>query len=132
MSPVQRFCLSDRHAPARISRLHQALQFAFPQRSAIALIVMLMLAVAAINAVEPLIIKCAFDGLAARRALEILFLSLAALAAVALVRELMDAAANWLTWRTRIGLQYALLEAAIGKLHRMPLRIQRSDGVGAI
>ena len=25
--------------------------------------------------------------------------------------------ANWLTWRTRIGLQYALLEATVGKLH---------------
>ncbi len=50
----------------------------------------------------------------------------------AVARETMDGFANWLTWRTRIGLQYALLEATIGKLHRMPLRVQRSEGIGAI
>ncbi len=50
----------------------------------------------------------------------------------ALARETMAGFSNWLTWRTRIGLQYALLEATIGKLHRMPLRIQRSEGIGAI
>ncbi len=50
----------------------------------------------------------------------------------ALARETMAGFSNWLTWRTRVGLQYALLEATIGKLHRMPLRIQRSEGIGAI
>jgi ATP-binding cassette subfamily B protein len=49
-----------------------------------------------------------------------------------LARELMEGSANWLTWRTRIGLQYALLEAVVGKLHCMPPRVQRSEGIGAI
>lgn len=53
------------------------------------------------------------------------------LAALALVRERAQGVSDWLTWRTRIGLQYALLEATAGKLHNMPLRIQRSEGVGA-
>jgi ATP-binding cassette subfamily B protein len=57
---------------------------------------------------------------------------LVGLAILALSRESMEGAANWLTWRTRIGLQYALLEATVGKLHKMPLRMQRSEGVGAI
>jgi ATP-binding cassette subfamily B protein len=48
------------------------------------------------------------------------------------VRELFEGTANWLTWRTRIGLQYALLEGTIGKLHKKPLRLQRSEGIGAI
>src|SRR5690349_10066359 len=91
-----------------------------------------MLAVAAINAIEPLIIKSIFDGLTVPGATSILMVSLGALAAIAIARELMDGAANWLTWRTRIGLQYALLEATVGKLHRLPLQIQRSEGVGAI
>ncbi|WP_409410754.1 ABC transporter transmembrane domain-containing protein [Bradyrhizobium sp. sBnM-33] len=59
-------------------------------------------------------------------------LSIVALGGLAFLRESLDATASWLTWRTRIGLQYALLEAAIGKLHKMPLRMQRSEGVGAI
>jgi ATP-binding cassette, subfamily B, bacterial len=61
-----------------------------------------------------------------------LVLGIVALAGFALLRELMDGIANWLTWRTRIGLQYALMEATIGKLHKMPLRMQRSEGIGAI
>jgi ATP-binding cassette subfamily B protein len=125
---------ASRHwpTPGRLKRLHKAVQFAFPQRFAIAAIVALMLVVAAINAIEPLIIKSIFDGLTAAGATSILILSLGALAAIAIVRELMDGAANWLTWRTRIGLQYALLEATVGKLHKLPLQIQRSEGVGAI
>jgi ATP-binding cassette subfamily B protein len=113
-------------------RLRQAVPFAFPQRRAIVAIMMLTLTVAAVNAVEPLIVKAMFDNLTGRQAVSALVMAIAALAGCALLRELMDGTSNWLTWRTRIGLQYALLEATIGKLHTMPLRIQRSAGVGAI
>jgi ATP-binding cassette subfamily B protein len=121
---------SQRHA--MLQRLHQAAQFAFPQRDAILLILGFTLAVAAISAVEPLILKSIFDELAEDREVRALLLSVGALLGLAIGRELLDSAANWLTWRTRIGLQYALLEATVGKLHKMPLRIQRSEGVGAI
>src|SRR6185312_13993260 len=57
---------------------------------------------------------------------------LAFLAVLAVTRESAQGITDWLTWRTRIGLQYALLEATVGKLHNMPLRLQRSEGVGAI
>jgi ATP-binding cassette, subfamily B, bacterial len=113
-------------------RLRQAVHFAFPQRRAIIVIMMLTLTVAAVNAVEPLIVKAMFDSLTSDQAVSILVLAIAALAGCAVLRELMDGTSNWLTWRTRIGLQYALLEATVGKLHTMPLRIQRSEGVGAI
>ncbi|MDW6023948.1 ABC transporter ATP-binding protein [Mesorhizobium sp. BAC0120] len=116
----------------RPRRLYQAVRFAFPQRYAIAIIVGLTLTVAAINAIEPLIIKAVFDALAIGQSGRVLVLGLAALAGFAVLREAMSALGNWLTWRTRIGLQYALLEATIGKLHKMPLRMQRSEGIGAI
>lgn len=121
-------------APAhpRLRRFHQAVQFAFPQRASIGVIVALMLSVAAINAVEPLIVKSILDGLASAQAGRIVVISLAALAVAAIAREVMDGAAHWLTWRTRIGLQYALLEATVGKLQTMPLHFQRRAGVGAI
>ncbi len=112
-------------------RLHEAVRFAFPQRHAIAAIVLLTLTVAAISAVEPLVLKAIFDELTAQRG-RILVWSIAALGGLALLREVLEGTANWLTWRTRIGLQYALLEATIGKLHKMPLRMQRSEGIGAI
>ena len=112
-------------------RLHEAVRFAFPQRHAIAAIVVLTLTVAAISAVEPLVLKAIFDELTAQRG-RILVWSIAALGGLALLREVLEGTANWLTGRTRIGLQYALLEATIGKLHKMPLRMQRSEGIGAI
>src|SRR5689334_2201582 len=115
-----------------LRRLRKAVHFAFPQRRAIIAIMMLTLTVAAVNAVEPLIVKTMFDSLTGHQAVSSLLLAIAALAGCAVLRELMDGTSNWLTWRTRIGLQYALLEATIGKLHKMPLRIQRSEGVGAI
>ncbi len=122
--------ISDRRV--RLQRLNQVARFAFPQRHAIAIILGFTLAVAAISAVEPLILKALFDELAGARSHQTLIISVATLLGLAIARELLDGAANWLTWRTRIGLQYALLEATVGKLHKMPLRIQRSEGVGAI
>jgi ATP-binding cassette subfamily B protein len=112
--------------------LHEAVRFAFPHRYSVAAILALTLFVAAISAIEPLVLKLIFDGLTGDAAFHTLLTGLGALAAFAIGREGADAASNWLTWRTRIGLQYALLEATVGKLHRMPLRIQRSEGVGAV
>jgi ATP-binding cassette subfamily B protein len=117
---------------ARFRQLHEAVRFAMPQRHAILSIILLTLAVAAINACEPLILKWIFDGLTTSGALQLLLIGIGLLGLLAIVRESMDGVANWLTWRTRIGLQYALLEATIGKLHRMPLAVQRSEGIGAI
>ena len=115
-----------------LGRLHESVRFAFPQRNAVLIIVGLTLCVAGVNAVEPLILKFVFDELADMRRFHELLQGVLLLAGLAVARECLDAVANWLTWRTRLGLQYALLEAVIGKLHRMPLRMQRSEGVGAI
>jgi ATP-binding cassette subfamily B protein len=113
-------------------RLHQAVRFALPQRNAILLILLLTLFMAAANACEPLALKYIFDHLAPASALRPFIIGLGILAALALSREAAHGISDWLTWRTRIGLQYALLEATVGKLHNMPLRMQRSEGVGAI
>src|SRR3954469_721146 len=113
-------------------RLHQAVRFALPQRNAIVTIIALTAFMAAANAAEPLALKYLFDGLSTRGSLEPLATGVAVLAALALSREAAHGFSDWLTWRTRIGLQYALLEATVGKLHNMPLRMQRSEGVGAI
>jgi ATP-binding cassette, subfamily B, bacterial len=122
----------DQGTAGRLQRLHDAVRFALPQRNAIALILVLVLAVASLNAFEPLILKWIFDELTGGQHPNVILAGLLMLLAFALARELMDGFASWLTWRSRIGVQYALLEATIGKLHRMPLRLQRSEGIGAI
>jgi hypothetical protein len=90
--------------PNRPRRLHQAVRFALPQKHAIAVIVTLTLTIAALNALKPLVIKMVFDELTAQR-VRILALSIAALGGLALLREVLEGVANWLTWRARIGLQ---------------------------
>jgi len=110
-------------------RLYRAVQFAFPQRHVIATIAVLTLITAVLNAIEPLLIKSVFDDLTSRQG-RLLVLSIIALGWLALAREAFEGTSNWLTWRARISLQYALLEATIGKLHKMPLQMQRSEGNG--
>lgn len=112
--------------------MRRALSFAAPHRGAVLAISGLTLLAAAANAGEPLILKYIFDELAGGRALQPLFHGALALAALALLREGVNSLSNWLTWRTRLGLHYSLLEATVGRLHRMPLSLQRSEGVGAI
>jgi ATP-binding cassette subfamily B protein len=123
---------SARSLFSKASHLHQAIRFALPQRNVILSIIALMMMAAMINVIEPLLFKSLFDELASEQRVRAVILVVAILCVLALLREFADGTANWLTWRTRIDLQYALLETTVGKLHKMPLRLQRSEGVGAI
>jgi ATP-binding cassette, subfamily B, bacterial len=112
--------------------LHSAMRFALPHRNAIIVILLLTVLMAGANAAEPLVLKYIFDDLAEQAAWQVVAQGLILLSVLAVLREVARGFSDWLTWRTRIGLQYALLEATVGKLHNMPLRMQRSEGVGAI
>lgn len=116
----------------RKRRMRDAIAFAAPYWRAISLVIALMLSVSALNAIEPLILKMVFDGFGTSNESHRLVIGIIGFAAIVLARELTEGSANWLTWRTRIGFQHDLLEATIGKLHRMPLSVQRGEGVGAI
>ena len=118
-------------APSQ-SRLRRALGFAFPHRHAVGIICLMTLVLAVVNAAEPLVLKYIFDELTEHGSLRPLGIGVVILVVLGLVREGGGALSNWATWRTRLGIHYALLEATVGRLHRMPLRIQRSEGVGAI
>lgn len=113
-------------------QLRRALVFAVPHRRTIVLVLLLTLAVAVVSSVEPLVLKHIIDGLTAGRGLSAVGVGLVLLGIMFLFREGASGTSNWLTWRMRIGLQYALLEATVERLHRMPLKMQRSEGVGAV
>lgn len=119
-------------SPAQPSRLRRALAFTRPHRRPVIAITVFTLLVAALNAAEPLVLKLIFDGLEQTRELRALWIGVAILVGLALLREGLNALTNWFTWHTRLGIHYALLETTVGRLHRMPLRLQRSEGVGAI
>jgi ATP-binding cassette subfamily B protein len=127
LTPAASISTSD----ARRARLRRALLFAFPYRRTVGIILLVTLVIAALNAAEPLILKFIFDKLgAADRAA--LVTGIIWLLGVGLLREAGTAATNWLTWHTRLGLHYSLLEATVSRLHRLPLSFHRSEGVGAI
>lgn len=115
-----------------VGRMRRALQFAAPFRRTVIAISVCTLLIAGANAVDPLIMKYIIDGLGGEWTMDRLVRPILLLAVLALFREGLASLSNWLTWRTRIGLHYSLLEATVGKLHAMPLRLQRSEGVGAI
>jgi ATP-binding cassette subfamily B protein len=114
------------------SRWRRALAFTFPHKRAVLAISGFTLIMAALNAAEPLVLKLIFDGLEKTRAMRGLLIGVGVLVGLTLLRELLGWVTNSLTWHTRLGIHFALLESTVGRLHRMPLRLQRSEGVGAI
>jgi ATP-binding cassette, subfamily B, bacterial len=119
-------------APARPAGLRRAAEFLVPFRGAIARILLVALALAAVNAAEPLALKRIFDGLGVGASARGLVEGILALVALGLLREGLTAVSNWLTWRTRIGIQFSLTDATIGRLHRLPLSFHHAEGVGAV
>jgi hypothetical protein len=83
------------------------------------------LATAAINAAEPLVLKYIFDELAAHRTLRPLVVGIGILLGLGVVREVAGAGSNWLTWKTRIGVHYGLLDAMIRR-KCIPFSISRN------
>ena len=116
----------------RRNRLQRALRFTRAHRGSVIVISLCTLVLAAANAAEPLILKFVFDSLGEGRPLRELTRGIVLLVGIVVGREIVSAISNWLTWHTRLGIHYALLDATVGRLHSMPLRMQHSEGVGAV
>ncbi|ABC80842.1 ABC transporter ATP-binding protein [Anaeromyxobacter dehalogenans] len=112
--------------------LLRAAEFLVPFRLPIAGILLVALTLAGVNAAEPLALKRIFDSLALGQGGRPLAEGVISLVVLGLLREAFTATSNWLTWRTRIGIQYRLTEATVGRLHRLPLTFHRAEGVGAL
>jgi ATP-binding cassette subfamily B protein len=108
------------------------MEFLRPYRGSVILLLVLAVALAAVNAAEPLTLRAAFDALAGRGGKGPLARALLALVGLGLGREALAACSNWLTWRTRIGIQYGLTEATVGRLHQLPVSFHKAEGVGAL
>ncbi|MFN7137995.1 MAG: ABC transporter ATP-binding protein [Limisphaerales bacterium] len=106
--------------------------FAFPYKKTVGILLLLTLVLSGVNAVEPLVLKFIFDNLSATPELRALLVGILGLLVLGLFRELVTGISNWLTWHTRLGIHYALLEATVGRLQLLPLSFHRSEGVGAI
>ncbi|ABS27421.1 ABC transporter ATP-binding protein [Anaeromyxobacter sp. Fw109-5] len=120
------------HPPRRRAGLRRATEFLDPARGAISAILAIAIALAALNAAEPLALRHVFDGLAGGHAARGFAEGVLALVVLGLLREALQGVSNWLTWRTRIGIHFRLTEATVERLHRLPLTFHRAEGVGAV
>lgn len=121
--------LRNRGNPSRALR---ALEFISPFRKSVFIILFLVFAVAALDAFEPLLLKSLFDRLGKNGPGRELMFVVLGLTAIGLWREALNGFSNWLTWRVRLGVNYGLLEATVGRLHSLPLQYHRNETVGSI
>ncbi|MCO5168798.1 MAG: ABC transporter ATP-binding protein/permease [Planctomycetes bacterium] len=117
--------------PRAASRTRRILGYLRPHRRVVAAILALTLAVAVANTIEPLVLKFIVDGLQEGEGTRPLLLGIGGLLGLAVVREGLGGVSNWLTWRTRLHVHFALMEATVSRLHRLPLSFHRAEGVGA-
>jgi ATP-binding cassette subfamily B protein len=110
--------------------VRRALGFARDQRRTMGFIVVLTIGVGVIGAIDPLIMRALVDGVVARRAASQLVVGLLSLLVLYLLREGLSALANWFTWRTRVRVQYAILDAVVGRLHALSIAYHKSEPVG--
>jgi ATP-binding cassette subfamily B protein len=113
-------------------RLRRALSFARPYRKSIAFILALTMVTAVISAIQPLVMKHIFDQLGESGTIEAVMWGLGALVGLALINEAFTGISNWFTWRTRIGIQYSLLEESVDSLQRLPSSYCSDEGTGAV
>jgi len=113
-------------------KLIRALSFTRPYRWYITVILMLTLIIAAANSFEPLIMKYIFDSLSNLQLASDVVKGILLLLGLSLFKDLISGVSNWLSWKTRLNIQYGLLDATIAKLHRLPHDVHRKEGVGAL
>jgi ATP-binding cassette, subfamily B, bacterial len=114
-----------------LRRWWRVLGFLEGQQWAVGVILCLALGCAGLSALEPLLLKRVVDGLSGGLGAAVAW-GILLLLGMTVVREGLTALQNWLTWRTRLHVQYKLQEASVGRLHCLPVSFHRQEGVGAL
>ena len=126
--------MSDVESARKIVRprtlLVRSLQFVRPLKRQIAGISALAIVVATLGVAEPLMLKRIFDALAARAPIATLLGLASILFCLLASSSALDALLNASTWRTRLGVDYQLREALLGKLGTLPLSYHQRESVG--
>jgi ATP-binding cassette subfamily B protein len=105
--------------------------FARPHRTHLAGIVALAALSSGLAAGEPLLLRQLFDSLLSPHASRATYCAFGGLGALLLSSELLSARLDRLTWKVRLGLDYALMQAGIERLHSLPLAYHSEHNVGA-
>ena len=103
-----------------------------PFRGAILAVLGLTVVGAMVQAMEPLVLKYLFDGLARGGVGRGVVVGLGGVVALGVAREVATGFSNLLSWRVRIRVQFELLRRAVQRLHSLPISYHRSESVGGL
>jgi ATP-binding cassette, subfamily B, bacterial len=109
----------------------RSLQFVRPYRSTLAGVISLALLLAALSAVDPLLMKYLFDALERRSELSSLGMIMGGLVALELARAGLQAWLGVLSWEVRLGVDYTMRENVMSKLNSLPMSFHQGETIGA-
>jgi ATP-binding cassette subfamily B protein len=120
--------------PAKQTRFQltlRSLEFVRPYRRTLIAVTCLALVLAALSAVDPLVMKYLFDQLGAGTGLSKFSLAIAALVVLEIARSGLQAWLGVLSWDVRLGVDYTVRERVMGKLNSLPLSFHQGETIGA-
>jgi ATP-binding cassette, subfamily B, bacterial len=109
----------------------RSIQFVHPYRRRLTGVVGLALLLAALSAIDPLVMKYLFDELSRGGDLRPLALAMLGLAVLELARAGLQAWLGVLSWDVRLGVDYTVREQIMGKLNSLPMSYHLGESVGA-
>lgn len=113
------------------AQFRRGLAFIRPDAGRAVLVLVVALILAAVNALEPLVLKFIFDGFTRGEFARPILLGIALLFGLAVMREAFGAFSNWVNWRVRLKVHARMLDTTVGRLHTLPLSFHKENQVGA-
>jgi ATP-binding cassette subfamily B protein len=109
----------------------RSLQFVLPYRRGLSGVVSLALLLAALSAVDPLLMKFLFDALEHGTGMARLGMIMSGLVALELARAGLQAWLGVLSWDVRLGVDYTMREQVMSKLNALPMSFHQGETIGA-
>ncbi len=109
----------------------RSLEFVRPYRRTLIAVTCLALVLAALSAVDPLVMKYLFDQLGAGTGLSKFSLAIAALVVLEIARSGLQAWLGVLSWDVRLGVDYTVRERVMSKLNSLPMSFHQRETIGA-
>jgi ATP-binding cassette, subfamily B, bacterial len=108
----------------------RSLEFVHPYRRRLAAVLALALALAALSALDPLVMKYLFDQFGQPAGGHAFAIAMASLITLELLRATLQWWLGIWSWDVRLGVEYTVRERVVGKLNSLPLSFHQREGVG--
>ncbi|HUR95355.1 MAG TPA: ABC transporter ATP-binding protein [Gemmatimonadales bacterium] len=114
----------------RTTLAFRSLEFVLPYRRRLGAVLALALLLAAMSALDPLVMKYLFDQLGNPGGGRTFAIAMASLVALELFRALLQWWLGIWSWDVRLAVEYTVRERVVGKLNTLPISFHQREGVG--